>query len=132
MFSNLHAPPQLSLSVCCMQLRQWFKALTTHNYHMSVCIKSLLIAPQHQGSLAPLCKSLCAGNEDAVQMAINLQMQLALQGNGYAYGGSEDPLAVLYSNRSAAHASLKRWQEASEDAEDCIALRPSWSKVVSK
>ena len=65
-------------------------------------------------------------------MAINLQMQLAIHGKGYHYGGSEDPLAVLYSNRSAAYACLRRWREASDDAENCIALSPSWSKVIRR
>ena len=36
---------------------------------------------------------------------------------------------VLYSNRSAAYANLKKYQEALEDAEKTIQLKPDWSKV---
>ena len=35
---------------------------------------------------------------------------------------------VLYSNRSAAYASLKDWSRALEDAEKTIQLQPDWSK----
>jgi tetratricopeptide (TPR) repeat protein len=36
---------------------------------------------------------------------------------------------VLLSNRSAAHASLRRWNEALVDAEQAVKLRPTWSKA---
>jgi tetratricopeptide (TPR) repeat protein len=36
---------------------------------------------------------------------------------------------VLYSNRSAAYASLKKYKEALEDAEKCIDIKPDWAKV---
>lgn len=46
---------------------------------------------------------------------------------------SADPEnAVLYSNRSAAFASLKLWDEALEDAERTTALRPDWGKGWSR
>jgi tetratricopeptide (TPR) repeat protein len=35
---------------------------------------------------------------------------------------------VLFSNRSAAHASLQHWQEALGDADKCISLKPDWAK----
>lgn len=35
---------------------------------------------------------------------------------------------VLYSNRSAAHASLQQWQQALEDADKCISLKPDWAR----
>lgn len=35
---------------------------------------------------------------------------------------------VFYSNRSASYASLKKYQEALEDAEKCVQLKPDWSK----
>ena len=38
---------------------------------------------------------------------------------------------VLYSNRSAAHASLGRYSEALADAERTVALRPDWAKGYS-
>lgn len=64
-----------------------------------------------------------------MQMAINLQTQIALHGS--SFDGGPDPLSVLYSNRSAANASLRHWDEALEDAEACIAFTPKWSKVSS-
>lgn len=36
--------------------------------------------------------------------------------------------AVLYSNRSAAYASLKQWDEAIEDAKKTVELKPDWGK----
>ena len=36
---------------------------------------------------------------------------------------------VLYSNRSAAYASLKQYQEALVDADKTIQIQPSWGKV---
>lgn len=35
---------------------------------------------------------------------------------------------VLYSNRSACHASLRQWREASEDADACVRIKPDWAK----
>lgn len=44
-----------------------------------------------------------------------------------------DPMnAVLYSNRSAALASLKQWAEAVEDAKKTTELRPEWGKGWSR
>jgi stress-induced-phosphoprotein 1 len=40
--------------------------------------------------------------------------------------------AVLYSNRSAAHASLKQWSEALSDAQKTTELRPEWGKGWSR
>lgn len=62
-----------------------------------------------------------------LQMAINLGIQLTQ----YSQDCDDGPktLAVLYSNRSAAFASVHRWDEAADDAEQCIALMPNWSKV---
>ena len=40
--------------------------------------------------------------------------------------------AVLYSNRSAAFASLKQWPEAIEDAQKTTELRPDWGKGWSR
>lgn len=46
---------------------------------------------------------------------------------------SADPSnAVLYSNRSAAYASLKQWSEAVEDAKKTTELRPEWGKGWSR
>lgn len=41
---------------------------------------------------------------------------------------SADKAHVLYSNRSGSYASLKDWDHALEDAEECVKLNPSWSK----
>ncbi len=38
---------------------------------------------------------------------------------------------VLYSNRSAAYASLKKYKEALEDANKTVSLKPDWAKVSS-
>ncbi|KAJ6627400.1 activator of Hsp70 and Hsp90 chaperone [Mycena sp. CBHHK59/15] len=35
---------------------------------------------------------------------------------------------VLYSNRSAAHAGKREWEEALKDAEQCVVVNPTWSK----
>jgi len=40
--------------------------------------------------------------------------------------------AVLYSNRSAAYASLKQWPEALQDAQKTTELRPEWGKGWSR
>lgn len=40
--------------------------------------------------------------------------------------------SVLLSNRSAAHASLRKWAEALADAERAVAVRPTWSKGHSR
>lgn len=37
--------------------------------------------------------------------------------------------AVLYSNRSGAYASLKQFENALNDAEMCVKLKPDWAKV---
>ena len=37
---------------------------------------------------------------------------------------------LLYSNRSAAYASLKKYKEALGDAEKTIELKPDWGKVI--
>ena len=63
-------------------------------------------------------------------MAVNLRIQLTQQSQDY--DGGPKALAVLYSNRSAAFASVYRWDEAADDAEQCIALMPNWSKVKSR
>lgn len=60
-------------------------------------------------------------------MAIKLHAQLALQGQSHDHAPKS--LAVLYSNRSAAFASLQSWDEAADDAEQCKTLMPTWSKV---
>ena len=62
-------------------------------------------------------------------MAINLQTEVALSGMAGIPSSAVDPLAVMYSNRSAANASLARWNEAFEDAEACTTIAPDWSKV---
>ena len=61
-------------------------------------------------------------------MAINLQTQISLNGRRHHHGDLE-PLAILYSNRSAANASLNLWSDALDDAEACISLAPKWIKV---
>ena len=39
---------------------------------------------------------------------------------------------VLFSNRSAAFASLKKYRQALSDAEKTISLKPDWAKVCSR
>nr|CCC93604.1 putative stress-inducible protein STI1-like [Trypanosoma congolense IL3000] len=39
-----------------------------------------------------------------------------------------ESLAVLYSNRAACWSNLQKYKESLEDAEKCIAVRPSWFK----
>lgn len=41
---------------------------------------------------------------------------------------SEQPNHVLYSNRSACFASLKEFEKALNDANECVKINPSWSK----
>ena len=36
---------------------------------------------------------------------------------------------VFFSNRSAAYCKLQQYDKALEDAEECIKLNPTWSKV---
>jgi stress-induced-phosphoprotein 1 len=38
--------------------------------------------------------------------------------------------AILFSNRSAAYASLKDYRNALKDAEKTIELKPDWAKVI--
>eukprot|EP00756_Hemistasia_phaeocysticola_P009003 Hpha_TRINITY_DN14801_c1_g6::TRINITY_DN14801_c1_g6_i1::g.169188::m.169188/K09553/STIP1; stress-induced-phosphoprotein 1 len=39
---------------------------------------------------------------------------------------------VLYSNRSAAYASMRMWMEALEDAKICTTIKPDWAKGYSR
>nr|BAN66008.1 tetratricopeptide repeat domain containing protein [Babesia bovis] len=39
---------------------------------------------------------------------------------------------ILYSNRSGAYASLQRFQEALDDANQCVSLKPDWPKGYSR
>lgn len=39
---------------------------------------------------------------------------------------------VLFSNRSACHASLKDWPAALKDAQECVALKDDWAKGYSR
>jgi stress-induced-phosphoprotein 1 len=45
-----------------------------------------------------------------------------------AIEASETPNHVLYSNRSGAYSSLKNFEAALKDAEECIKINPSWAK----
>ncbi|SCU93075.1 LADA_0G01200g1_1 [Lachancea dasiensis] len=45
-----------------------------------------------------------------------------------AIEASETANHVLFSNRSACYTSLKKFREALEDAEKCVAINPTWSK----
>lgn len=36
---------------------------------------------------------------------------------------------VLYSNRSAAYASQKKYNEAFQDADKCVQIKPDWARV---
>lgn len=45
-----------------------------------------------------------------------------------AIDASPLPNHVLYSNRSAAHASLKNFDSALKDAEQCVSINPNWAK----
>lgn len=64
-----------------------------------------------------------------MQMGINVQTHAALSGMTSTPSNGPDPLAAMYSNRSAAYASLGRWNEALDDADACTTLAPQWSKV---
>lgn len=45
-----------------------------------------------------------------------------------AIEASPEPNHVLYSNRSAAYASLKQFDPALKDAEKCVSINPAWAK----
>ncbi|ANB13018.1 Hsp90 cochaperone STI1 [Sugiyamaella lignohabitans] len=45
-----------------------------------------------------------------------------------AIEASETPNHVLYSNRSGSYASLRDYDSAAKDAEECIKINPSWAK----
>lgn len=49
-----------------------------------------------------------------------------------AIAASPQPNHVLYSNRSGAYASLKDYNKALEDADECIKITPTWSKGYSR
>lgn len=45
-----------------------------------------------------------------------------------AINASETPNHVLFSNRSGCYASLKKWDEALKDADECIKINPQFAK----
>ncbi|AAS52461.2 AEL224Wp [Eremothecium gossypii ATCC 10895] len=47
---------------------------------------------------------------------------------GKAIEVSEQPNHVLYSNRSACYASMRKFREALADAQECVRIKPDWSK----
>lgn len=49
-----------------------------------------------------------------------------------AIEASETPNHVLYSNRSASYASLRQFDKALEDANECVQINPSWAKGWSR
>eukprot|EP00127_Corallochytrium_limacisporum_P001419 Clim_evm41s55 gene=Clim_evmTU41s55 len=53
--------------------------------------------------------------------------------NHYTAAIEQDPSNhVLYSNRSACYASLKQYDQAKLDAEQCISIKPDWPKGYSR
>jgi len=47
----------------------------------------------------------------------------------YSNAVKQDPLNhILFSNRSAAYASLRLWDKAIADGNECVRLRPDWAK----
>ena len=48
----------------------------------------------------------------------------------YSLAIAQDPnCATFFSNRSAAYASLERWREALDDAQEAARMRPEWAKA---
>ena len=47
---------------------------------------------------------------------------------GLALHAEGDIHSILLSNRSSAYAHLERWEDAIEDANECVHLRPDWSR----
>ncbi|CAN6673739.1 heat shock protein Sti1p [Trichomonascus vanleenenianus] len=45
-----------------------------------------------------------------------------------AIEASETPNHVLYSNRSAAYSSMRQYDQALKDAQECVKINPQWSK----
>lgn len=37
---------------------------------------------------------------------------------------------ILYSNRSASYASLGKYEDALNDANKCVQIKPEWAKVI--
>jgi len=54
---------------------------------------------------------------------------LTLLASEAASGEKSELESVLLSNRSAAHASLRKWADSLSDGERAVAVRPTWSKA---
>ncbi|GEQ72444.1 hypothetical protein JCM33374_g6131 [Metschnikowia sp. JCM 33374] len=60
------------------------------------------------------------------------QFEQAIEQFTQAIAVSETPNHVLFSNRSACHASLKNFDKALQDAQKCTEINPSWAKGYSR
>lgn len=60
------------------------------------------------------------------------QFDKAIEQFTLAIDASPQPNHVLYSNRSACHASLKNFAQALQDAEQCVAINGTWAKGYSR
>ncbi|CCG24152.1 Sti1 protein [Candida orthopsilosis Co 90-125] len=56
------------------------------------------------------------------------EFEKAIESFTKAIEASPEPNHVLYSNRSGSYASLKEYDQALKDAEECIKINPSWAK----
>lgn len=56
------------------------------------------------------------------------EFEKAIESFTKAIESSPEPNHVLYSNRSGSYASLKEYDQALKDAEECIKINPSWPK----
>ena len=56
------------------------------------------------------------------------EFEKAIEAFTKAIEASPEPNHVLYSNRSGSYASLKDFNNALKDAQECVKINPSWAK----
>lgn len=98
---------------------------------MHGCAPVQIYIPQHHHFETTIKKTTMSADEYKAEgnkfFAVK-EFDQAIEQFTKAIEASDAPNHVLYSNRSACHASLKNFDKALEDAEKCVEINSSWAK----